>query len=71
MKLRFLGTGDSAQVPVYNCECSACVRATHDSSWRRRPCSAVIECGDQRWLIDSGRMDLTELFPPGSLNGIL
>ena len=71
MKLRFLGTGDSGQVPVYNCECSACVRAAQDDSWRRRPCSAVLECGDQRWLIDSGRMDLTELFPPGSLTGIL
>jgi phosphoribosyl 1,2-cyclic phosphate phosphodiesterase len=31
----------------------------------------LIECGSQRWLIDSGLTDLTERFAPGSLSGIL
>jgi phosphoribosyl 1,2-cyclic phosphate phosphodiesterase len=31
----------------------------------------MIECGSQRWLIDSGLPDLTERFPPHSLSGIL
>lgn len=70
-KFCFLGTGDSAQVPVYNCACVACVRATNDASLIRRPCSAWLQLGDQQWIIDSGRMDLCDLFPNASLNGIL
>jgi phosphoribosyl 1,2-cyclic phosphate phosphodiesterase len=31
----------------------------------------LIECGTQRWLIDSGLTDLTERFAPHSLSGIL
>ncbi|MHC8291440.1 phosphonate metabolism protein PhnP [Pseudomonas sp. XS1P51] len=71
MRLTLLGTGDARQVPVYGCECVACGQARSDERRRRRPCSALIECGDQRWLIDSGLPDLTERFPPRSFNGIL
>ena len=71
MRLTLLGTGDARQVPVYGCECPACVRAHTDDRWRRQPCCALIECGDQRWLIDSGLLNLTERFPPRSFNGIL
>ena len=70
MRLTLLGTGDARQVPVYGCECAACDRARQDPALRRRPCSALIECGNQRWLIDSGLTDLTERFPPRSFNGI-
>ncbi|NYT65694.1 phosphonate metabolism protein PhnP [Alcaligenaceae bacterium] len=70
MKLRLLGTGNAAQVPVYNCDCTACQRAKAITTYRRGPCSALIECGEQRWLIDSGLTDLAERFPAGSLNGI-
>jgi phosphoribosyl 1,2-cyclic phosphate phosphodiesterase len=70
MRLTLLGTGDARQVPVYGCECPACVRAHTDDRWRRQPCCALIECGDQRWLIDSGLENLTERFPPRSFNGI-
>ena len=48
----------------------ACAQARNDERCRRRPCSALIECGDQRWLIDSGLPDLAERFPPRSFNGI-
>lgn len=71
MRLTLLGTGDARQVPVYGCECPACRAARLDSGLRRLPCSALIECDDQRWLIDSGLPDLTERFKPHSLNGIL
>ncbi|OHW39326.1 phosphonate metabolism protein PhnP [Pseudomonas sp. 06C 126] len=71
MRLTLLGTGDARQVPVYGCECAACALARSHEHLRRRACSALIECGDQRWLIDSGLTDLTERFPPRSLNGIL
>ena len=70
MRLTLLGTGDARQVPVYGCECVACTRSRIDGRWQRRPCCAMIECGDQRWLIDSGLCDLCERFPPRSFNGI-
>ncbi|WP_405120408.1 phosphonate metabolism protein PhnP [Pseudomonas leptonychotis] len=71
MRLTLLGTGDARQVPVYNCSCAACDNARVYPARRRGPCSALIECGAQRWLIDSGLPDLTERFPPHSLSGIL
>ncbi|HJH24405.1 MAG TPA: phosphonate metabolism protein PhnP [Paenalcaligenes hominis] len=71
LSLEFLGTGDSAQVPVYNCLCVACRRARADSRFRRRPCSAVVRIAGQQWLIDGGRMDLAERFPAPMLTGIL
>lgn len=71
MRLTLLGTGDARQVPVYNCSCAACASARQTPARRRGPCCALIECGAQRWLIDSGLTDLTERFPPHSLSGIL
>ena len=71
MRLSLLGTGSAAQVPVYNCGCAACQRARTAPQHRRGPCSALIECGAGRWLIDAGLTDLTERFPPGSLSGII
>ena len=71
MRLTLLGTGDARQVPVYGCQCPACEAAHANPRLRRRPCSALVELGDQRWLIDSGLPDLTERFPPRTLSGIL
>lgn len=71
MRLTLLGTGDARQVPVYNCSCAACDSALLNPARRRGPCCALIECGAQRWLIDSGLTDLCERFPPHSLSGIL
>jgi phosphoribosyl 1,2-cyclic phosphate phosphodiesterase len=71
MRLTLLGTADARQVPVYGCQCPACSAALLDQRLRRLPCSALIECDDQRWLIDSGLTDLAERFPPRSLSGIL
>ncbi|GHT81295.1 phosphonate metabolism protein PhnP [Betaproteobacteria bacterium] len=71
LRLTFLGTGDAAQTPAYGCHCPACERARRDESRRRRPCSALLEAGGQRYLIDSGLTDLAERFPAGSLDGIL
>lgn len=64
MRLTLLGTGDARQVPVYGCDCPACRNARADAGLRRRPCSALLECAGQRWLIDSGLVDLCERFRP-------
>jgi phosphoribosyl 1,2-cyclic phosphate phosphodiesterase len=71
MRVTFLGTGDAGGVPVYGCECEACELARTDESFRRRPCSALVETGNTRILIDAGLTDLAERFPPGSLSAIL
>ncbi|NYT85847.1 phosphonate metabolism protein PhnP [Pollutimonas harenae] len=71
MRLTLLGTGNAGQVPVYNCFCAACERARAKPQYRRGPCSALLEFGTQRWLVDAGLTDLAERFPPGSLSGII
>ena len=58
MRLRFTGTGDSAQVPCFGCDCPACQRARLLSCHRREPCSSEIEIDEALILIDAGRMDL-------------
>ncbi len=71
MRVTFLGTGDAGGVPLYGCDCAACARARQDDTCRRRNCSALIESGDVRILLDAGLTDLTERFPPGSLSAIV
>ncbi len=71
MQLTLLGTGDVRQVPVYGCDCRACQNARQQPALRRKPCSALLESGDLRLLIDGGLTDLCERFQPGDLSGIL
>lgn len=71
MRLTFLGTGAAGGVPRYGCDCPACERARADSRYVRRPCSALLESGETRILIDAGLMDLHERFPPGTLTAIV
>lgn len=70
IRLGLLGTGNSGQVPVYNCDCQACDRARNQPAFRRGPTSAVVHCGSQRWLIDAGLTDLADRFEPGAIQGI-
>jgi len=71
MRLTLLGTGAAGGVPLYGCECPACVRAQADREYRRAPCCALVENDDRRLLIDAGLLDLTERFPAGTLAGVL
>lgn len=71
MRVTFLGTGDAGGVPLYGCDCPACTRARAVVDFRRRPCTALVEAGETRILIDAGLTDLTERFPPGSLSAIV
>ncbi|MBS6437347.1 MULTISPECIES: phosphonate metabolism protein PhnP [Pantoea] len=71
MKLTFLGTGGVTAAPLFGCDCAACLRARGDAKRRRAPCSALIEAGGERILLDAGLPLLTERFAPGELSRIL
>ncbi|MGL1832295.1 phosphonate metabolism protein PhnP [Rhodocyclaceae bacterium SMB388] len=71
MRVTFLGTGAAGGVPLYGCCCEACFRAQRDPGFQRAPCSALIEAGDTRVMIDAGRMDLHERFPAGALSAVV
>ncbi|MBE0507191.1 MAG: phosphonate metabolism protein PhnP [Marinospirillum sp.] len=71
MRLTFLGTGGAGGVPRYGCQCSACDAARKNAERIRRPCSALVESGNTRLLLDAGLMDLHERFAPGSLSAML
>jgi phosphoribosyl 1,2-cyclic phosphate phosphodiesterase len=71
MRITFLGTGDAGGVPLYGCNCNACDHARADDARKRRQCSALVEDGYTRILLDAGLPDLTERFPPGSLSAIV
>ncbi|PHQ25755.1 phosphonate metabolism protein PhnP [Marinobacter guineae] len=71
MRITFLGTGAAGGVPLFGCECAACANAKKYSVFSREPCSALIESGANRILIDGGLMDLHKRFAPGELDAIL
>lgn len=71
MNVTFLGTGAAGGVPRYGCHCPACERARVDKSRQRLPCSASLQSGSTRILLDAGLMDLHERFEPGDLDAIL
>lgn len=71
LRLTFLGTGNAGGVPLYGCDCSACTQARTVVDFRRRPCTALVEAGKTRVLLDAGLSDLTERFPPGCLSAII
>lgn len=71
MRITFLGTGAAEGVPLYGCDCPPCTRARAVADFRRRPCTALVEAGKTRILLDAGSTDLSERFPPGTLTAIV
>lgn len=70
MRLTLLGTGNAAGMPLYGCDCAYCRAARTDRALQRTPCSALLEAGDQKYLLDAGQINLCERFPEGTLDGI-
>lgn len=71
MRVTFLGTGDAGGVPLYGCDCPACMPEQVIPNFRRRPSTALVEAGETCLLLDAGLTDLTTKFPPGSLSAIV
>ena len=71
MRLTFLGTGAAGGVPLWGCDCPACLLARVDITMRRQPNCALLEAGETRLLLDAGVMDVADRFPPGALDAVL
>ncbi|MGF1695510.1 phosphonate metabolism protein PhnP [Vibrio lamellibrachiae] len=71
MKLTLIGTGNSATIPVYGCDCSVCSKATKNPKLRREKASAYIEHQGKTLLLDANAPDLMQRFPRGSIDAIL
>lgn len=71
MRLTLLGTGDAGGVPRWGCQCTACAAANENPALARRPCSAMIELGETRVLLDAGRTDLAQVFRRDQLSAIV
>lgn len=61
MKFKFLGTSDSAGIPVHNCQCIACETYRNNSKTNLATC-AVLETKDGVILFDAGAENIPELF---------
>ncbi|MFZ5579849.1 MAG: phosphonate metabolism protein PhnP [Pseudomonadota bacterium] len=71
MKFTLLGTGAVGGVPLYGCDCPACVRARAVTDFVRRPASALFEAEGLRIALDAGLADFGHRFPSGSLDAVL
>jgi phosphoribosyl 1,2-cyclic phosphate phosphodiesterase len=71
MRLTLLGTGNAAGIPVYGCGCDLCLKAAGNALMQRTSCSALLQLGDSRYLLDAGQVNLAGRFPAGSLDAIL
>lgn len=72
MLLRFLGTGTSTGVPQLRCDCPVC-RSTDPRDHRMR-CSAMVETGGKKLLIDCGpdfRDQMLRFYPQGDIDALL
>lgn len=71
MQLDFIGTGDCAGTPVYNCSCPVCTESRSNPEKRRNSSCAHITAAATNILIDAGLPDLGEWFPRDTIDLIL
>ncbi len=71
LKLTFLGTGDTAEVPVFGCDCSVCLDANNLKEFRRSSCSALLKSGAQTLLLDCGISDMLGRFRRDEITAII
>ncbi|MGY0218070.1 phosphonate metabolism protein PhnP [Endozoicomonadaceae bacterium StTr2] len=71
IEMTLTGTAAAGGVPLYGCDCPACLRAVRNPAYRRRATSAKVKTKSETLCIDCGLMNLAEHYPPGSLDAIL
>lgn len=69
MKLKFLGTADSAGFPVHNCKCSVCTYHRQKSKVNLST-SAYIKYNDNVILLDAGIEDISNIFDSKNINAV-
>ena len=70
MRLKLLGTGNAAGMPLFGCDCLLCTKAKGNTDFRRGPASAVLEIDNKKYLIDAGTMDIADRFANEKVDGI-
>jgi len=70
MRLKLLGTGNAAGVPLFGCDCQLCSKAKENISFRRGPASALLEVENKKYLLDAGIMNIPDKFAHDKLDGI-
>ncbi|MCW8907963.1 MAG: phosphonate metabolism protein PhnP [Sedimenticola sp.] len=70
-EIEFTGTGAAAQVPVWGCRCTICLRAASIASYRRRPAGLAITGEQGVTLIDAGSHHLAERYSPEQLQRVV
>jgi phosphoribosyl 1,2-cyclic phosphate phosphodiesterase len=71
MRLKLLGSGNAAGMPLYGCGCDHCRAAHENVSLQRTPCSAQLDVNGRTYLLDAGQTNLTQRYPAGCLDGVL
>lgn len=69
MNFKFLGSSDSAGLPVHNCNCIACDSYRKENKENHSTC-AYIEIDNEIILFDAGVYDLTSRFDGKKINAI-
>jgi phosphoribosyl 1,2-cyclic phosphate phosphodiesterase len=69
--IEFTGTGNAGQVPVWGCQCKACLRAIATPARRRAPCSLAIRTPLGITLLDAGRTDLAARYAFNDIHRIV
>uniref|UniRef100_UPI0040474C3B MBL fold metallo-hydrolase n=1 Tax=Aliarcobacter sp. TaxID=2321116 RepID=UPI0040474C3B len=69
MQFSFLGSSDSAGIPVHNCNCIACDTYRKEKKENHSTC-AYIKINDEIILLDAGVYDLTSRFDDKKINAI-
>ena len=70
MKLKFLGTADSAGLPVHNCECNSCEYYRSKNIQNLSTC-AYLQIENKIILLDAGIENISEIFDGYDIKGIL
>lgn len=71
MEIRFIGTGDCAGIPVYNCNCAVCTESRTNPARRRNQSCAHLTASGLSLLIDAGPADIGERFTRDAIDFIL
>jgi phosphoribosyl 1,2-cyclic phosphate phosphodiesterase len=69
MKIKFLGTADSAGIPVHNCTCKVCTYYREKKKKNLSTC-AYIQINDEYILLDAGIDDISNIFDGKKLRNI-